>query len=110
MPGYTGKQVSDNWKTSQQDPTMKANLRKTNFVMGDPRLRVLKSTMNEQFPVLENPTDFEAEKKKQKALVLQLRSTQFSIGDGTPVEYRKTSEMKDWSDPATYERPRSPLL
>ena len=110
MPWYSAEQVIDTRMQSRLDPNLAKGLRKTNFVMGDDRLQVKTSAMSEQFQVPVNDMDFAAIKEKQKLLTLQLRRTQFSIGDGSPTVYKKTSEMKDWSDPDTYTRPRTPLL
>ena len=110
MPWYSAEQVIDTRHKCRLDPALSKGLRKTNFVMGDDRLQVLKSAMSEQFPPLVNDTDFAAIKEKQKILTNQLRRTQFTIGDGTVNEYKRTSEMKDWSNPDTYTRPRTPVL
>ena len=108
MPHFTGETVKNNKFTI--DPEVAKGLRKTNFVMGDDRLQVKQSTMHSQFPVWENDTDFVGIKKKQKELVQQMRSTQIDLGDGSPINYKKTSEMKNWFNPETYERPRTPAL
>jgi hypothetical protein len=108
MPWFSGEVVSSNKYTI--DPNIAKGLRKTNFVMGDDRLMERQSCMSSQFPVWKNDTDFVAIKKKQKELVTQLRSTQIQLGDGSPTNYKKTSEMKNWYLPETYERPRTPAL
>jgi len=108
MPNFTGKQVLDNMHVI--NPNIAKGLRKTNFVMGDDRLMETQSACHAQFPAMDNTNDFAAIKKKQQELVLQLRSTQISLGDGSPMSYKKTSEMKNWFEPETYERPRTPAL
>jgi len=110
LPAYSAQTIHETRLKSQLDPKLAKELRKTSYVMGDDRIITTQSVMSDQFPVLKNDTDFAAIKKQQKALVKQLRSTQFEIGDGTPVKYKRTSEMKDWFSPETYERPKTPAL
>ncbi|GMH55652.1 hypothetical protein TL16_g01959 [Triparma laevis f. inornata] len=110
LPNYTPQQVIETKQKSALDPKLAKELRKTNYVLGDDRLMEYTSVAHDQFPVMKNDTDFVAIKKKQAELVTQLRSTQFTIGDGSPVVYKKTSEMKNWYLPETYDRPRTPAL
>ena len=110
LPHYTAETIKETRLKSQLDPTLAKTLRKTSYVLGDDRLVTRTSCMSDQFPVLENDNDFAAIKRQQKELVTQLRSTQFEIGDGSPVNYKRTSEMKNWFSPETYERPRTPAL
>ena len=110
MPGFTAEVIMDNKKKSALDPTLAIELRRSKFQLGDDRIMETQSVMRDQFPPLKNDNDWKGMKQKQKELVTQLRSTQFEIGDGSPVNYKRTNDMKDWSSPDTYLRPRTPCL
>jgi len=100
----------DNKKKSALDPTLAIELRRSKFQLGDDRIMETQSVMRDQFPPLKNDNDWKGMKEKQKQLVTQLRSTQFEIGDGSPVVYKRANDMPDWGSPDTYLRPRTPCL
>jgi len=110
MPYFSPETIIDNKKKSALDPTLAVELRRSKFQLGDNRIMEKQSVMRDQFPPLKNDNDWKGMKLKQQALVKQLRSTQFEIGDGSPVNYKRTNDMKDWSSPDTYLRPRTPCL
>ena len=110
MPHFTSEVILDNKKKSALDPKLAVELRRSKFELGDQRIMETQSVMRDQFPPLKNDNDWKGMKEKQRQLVVALRSTQFEIGDGTPVNYKRTNEMKNWSSPETYLRPRTPRL
>ena len=110
MPHFSSDVILDNKNKSALDPKLAVELRSSKFQLGDNRIMETQSVMRDQFPPLKNDNDWKGMKLKQQELVKQLRSTQFEIGDGSPVNYKRTNDMKDWSSPDTYLRPRTPCL